>query len=159
MSGSGPSQASLFGGVDYANLSDFASVDTLTIQTTQISADATVQFSANIGQDEVDSISTTPDDAELPNRARVVQVKANVDSGSTDSTLKVFQSDSFDAIDQVAVITNLDTNDFTSSYVLGGGLGSIFVNKQNENQVYFEIDELSSNASEYSIELAWYDIG
>jgi len=159
MSANGPAEARLLGGIDYADLSDLGLVSVLTLKTNEISANTTAQFNASEDDDLVDTIQLTPEDATLPNRARIVHVKANVVSGSTDSDLRVIQSETFNAIEQVVDISGLTINDNPNSYILGGGLGMPFVNKEEESEAYFEIVENSNNASVYEIEMSWYSIG
>lgn len=158
MSANGPAQARLRGGIDYADLSSLGLVNVLTLKTNQISPNSTVQIRASEQDDLVDTLKLTPEDADLPNRARVVHVKANVVSGSTDSDLRVIQSETFNEIEQVVDISGLTANDTPDSYVLGGGLGTPFVNKEQENEAYFEIIENSGNASVYEVEMSWYSI-
>lgn len=146
----------LRGGVDYADLNQLGVVEVLTITTNQIGANNTAQFKADSSEDEVDTINTVPSDANLPKNGRIVHVKVNVESGSTDSKFKVVQSSTFNDIEQVVNIDNFGVSDDPASYVLGGGLGTPFINKQEENQIYFEIDELSGNAATYSFEVSWY---
>ena len=156
--GPGPVDARLRGGIDYADLSDIGLVSVLTLKTEEISANSTAQIRASEEDDLVDTVDLTPEGADLPNRARVVHVKANVASGSTDSDLRVIQSETFNEIEQVVDISGLTTNDTPDSYVLGGGLGTPFVNKEQENEAYFEIIENSGNASVYEVEMSWYGI-
>lgn len=158
MSANGPGEARLLGGIDYADLSDLGLVNVLTLKTNQVSPNSTVQFSASEEDSLIDTLDITPEDVSLPNRARVVHVKANVSSGSTDSRVRVYQSETFNEIEQVVDINGLVVTDSPDSYVLGGGLGVPFVNKEQESDVYFEISENSNNASVYEIEMSWYSI-
>lgn len=159
MSSSGPVQARLRGGTDYAELSQLGLVNVATITTTSISSGATgVQFEASEDDSQVDTVNLTPSDAILPKRARIVSIKPNVSSGSTDMDVKLVQSDTFNEIDQVVNVSGVNVNEEPSGYVLGGGLGTPFANKQEENAMYFEVDENSGNSTVLQIEVAWYGI-
>lgn len=145
-------------GMDYTELIKFGRFTTLTLKTEKVEANGTEQFKASTEDDIVASTDIVPDNGVLPGTARVVAVKFNVRSGSTDSSIKVFQSNSYDEIDQVVFIESLDIDTTPETYILGAGIGTPFTNKEGENQVYFEVDENSGTASEYDIELNWLNI-
>jgi len=164
MSVNGPEDANLLGGLDYEKLSELGNVKAVTITTNQVSGSSTEQFKADEGDAIVDSVELTPETTSLPKNARIVSVKVNavvVDSNnpSTDSDFAVYQSSSYNEIEQVVSVSNIDVEDNPTTYILGGGLGMPFINKEGDNQIYFEFEELSGNIVEYSLELTWYSIG
>jgi len=145
-------------GVDYTELKKFGRFATLTITTSEIDANGTEQFSASESEDVVDTFNLTPSNTDLPNIARVIGLKVNVSSGSTDSRISVYQSQDFNEIDQVVAVKELSESTTPESYMLGSGLGTPFINKEGEDQVYFQVEENSGVASEYGIELYWANI-
>lgn len=151
-------EISLRGGIDYADLNKLGVVSVATITTNAINSNASVQFEGSEDDDQVDTLTLTPSDTALPKRARIVSFKVNVASGSTDLDVKLVQSETFNEIDQVVNVTGVDVNDDASAYVLGGGLGTPFVNKQEENAFYFDVDENSGNSTVLEIEVGWYGI-
>ena len=145
-------------GIDYTELKKFGAFSTLTLQTNEISANDTVQFRADSSEPEVLTVEILPDVAEKPKTARLISLKVNVRSGSTDSSIALYQSNTFNEIERVVSISSLDVTETPESYNLGGGLGTPFTNKQQDNEVYFQVDENSGIASEYDIELNWLNI-
>jgi len=145
-------------GMDYTELIKFGRFTTLTLKTEEIEANGTERFKASTEDDIVTSTGIVPEDGVLPGTARMVAVKFNVRSGSTNSSIKIFQSNSYEEIEQVVSIRDLDINSTPETYILGAGIGTPFTNKEQENQVYFQVDENSGIASEYDIELNWLNI-
>jgi hypothetical protein len=145
-------------GTDYTKFNQVSAFVTATITTNQISANGQEQFKASEDEDFVNTVDIIPDEGNLPIRARVISVKVNVRGSSTNSELKLYQSDGYDGIDQVVEIGNLSQSSSPETYTLSGGMGTPFINKQEENQIHLDINELSGNTSEYDIEVNWLAI-
>lgn len=145
-------------GIDYTELKKFGRFSTLTLSTNEIAGNDTVQFAADPAEDNVSEVDITPEGEEKPKTARIIALKLNVRSGSTDSSISMFQSRDFDEIDRVVSVSSLDVSSTPESYNLGGGIGTPFTNKQEENEVYFQVNENSGQTSVYDIELNWLNI-
>lgn len=145
-------------GIDYTELKKFGRFSTLTLSTNEVGANSTVQFSANTAENIVSSVEINPEGEDKPMMARVIALKLNVSSGSTDSSIAMYQSSDYNEIDRVVSVSSLDVSSTPESYNLGGGIGTPFTNKEGENEVYFQVDENSGNASRYDIELNWLNI-
>jgi len=151
--------ANLKGETDFATLRrELFGFNSVTIETGTLSANATELFEVTEDEDIVDSITLSPADRELPKFGRLLSIRVNIVSGSTDTTLTVYEDESGNAIDQTAQITNLDISDSPESFTLANNSGLPFVNQQDENAVHLEIDELSGNDSEYEIKLIWSSV-
>ena len=145
-------------GIDYTELKKFGDFSTLTLQTDTIGANDEVQFRASTAEDAVSSVNITPEVAEKPKKARLIFIRVNVRSGSTDSRISVFQSQTYNEIDRIASISSLTESETPEGYQLGGGFGTPFTNKEEDNEIYFQVSENSGNDSEYDIELNWLNI-
>lgn len=145
-------------GIDYTELKKFGRFSTLTLSTNEVAANDTVQFAASSSENIVSSVDILPEEEDKPKMARAISLSVNVASGSTDSRIAMFQSSGFEEINRVVSISALDVNTTPESYNLGGGIGTPFMNKQQENEVHFLIEENSGNASTYDIELSWANI-
>jgi len=145
-------------GLDYTELKKFTRFSAGTVVTEEIGANATETFTASESDNLVDTLDIYPDTANLPKVARLIAAKINIASGSTDSAVSVFQSPNYNEIDQAISVSKLTESDTPETYVLGSGLGTPFVNKEGENQVYFQVEENSGNATVYEIELYWVNI-
>jgi hypothetical protein len=145
-------------GIDYTELKKFGRFSTLTLSTNEIAGNDTVQFAADPAEDIVSEVDINPEGEEKPDMARIIAIKLNVKSGSTDSSIAMFQSDGYEEINRVVSVSSLDVSSTPESYNLGGGLGTPFTNKEGESEVYFEVDENSGNDSRYDIELNWLNI-
>lgn len=150
--------AKLLGGIDYANFNELLDTSSLVIKTNQVGSNSTVKFAASEDEDIVNSVSHTPDGSELLLKGRIVVVRVNIPSGSTDSDISIYQSDQFDAINQVVRITGLDQADSPESFNLNGAFGVPYLNKQEEENIYIQIDENSGIATEYELDIYWYNI-
>lgn len=146
------------GDIDYTELLKGGRFTTATIVTQEIDPDSNKQFKASEEDEFVDTVEITPEGHDLPLIARLISVKVNVRGSSTDSRVIVYQSSARDEIDQVADISDLSVSDTPQTFTLGAGLGIPYVNKDRENQIYFEVEELSDNSSEYDIEVNWVNI-
>lgn len=133
--------------------------NSVTVTTNAVSASGTELFEISEDEDIVDSVSFIPDDRDLPSFGRLINIRVNIKSGSTDTTLSIYEDESGSDIHQVTEITNLDTNDSPESFNLANGSGLPFVNQNEENKLYLQIDEISGNQSEYEIKLLWSNVG
>ena len=145
-------------GIDYTELRKFGDFTSVTVSTGQVDPNSTVQFETDTSDPIIESLDIFPTGGELPDRARLIGVKVNVRSGSTDSDVKIFQSSSYDEIEQVVSIVSLDQSSTPETYILGSGIGTPFINKEEESMIYVEVSENSGSASEYDIEIYWLDI-
>ncbi|EGQ44096.1 MAG: hypothetical protein J07AB43_01550 [Candidatus Nanosalina sp. J07AB43] len=145
-------------GIDYTELKKFGRFSTLTLKTNEVASNDTVEFPADSGEAIVSSVDILPEGEVKPKTARVLALTLNISSGSTDSSVSMFQSSGFEEINRVASVTALSQGGTPSTFNLGGGLGNPFTNKQGENEVYFKIEENSGNPSTYEIELNWANI-
>lgn len=145
-------------GIDYTELKKFGRFATGTIATDTIDANATETLSASESDNLVSSVNIKPESAELPKVARLIGAKVNISQGSSDSRVAVFQSGDFNEIDQVISISSLTQSSTPETYILGSGIGTPFINKEDENQVHFKIEENSGADSTYEIELYWANI-
>lgn len=151
--------ANLKGETDFATLRrELFGFNSVTIETGTVSANATELFEVTEDEDIVDSVTLSPTDRELPKFGRLIAIRVNIESGSTNTTLTIYEDESGNAIDQTAQITNLDISDSPESFTLANSSGLPFVNQQDENTVHLEIDELSGNNSEYEIKLIWSSV-
>lgn len=144
-------------GIDYSQLR-FGRFSTATVVTGEVSASGSEEFSASGDEGFVQELTTVPEDADLPDIARFVAIKVNVRGSSTNSEIKVFQSEERNEIDQVIAIEEISVNSTPETYVLGAGMGIPFANKERDNDVYFEVNEKSDNPAEYDIEINWLNI-
>lgn len=151
-------ESDYLGGVDYDKLSEIAKFTTLTLTTNQVSANGNEQFAASEDESIADTVDIYPEDEPIIKAGRIISIKINVSSGSTDSTVTLYQSPDYNDINQVTSISSLDVSGTPQTYMLGSGLGTPYINKEGESQVYLEINEQSNNASNYEIELYWLDI-
>lgn len=151
--------ANLKGETDFATLRrELFGFNSVTIETGTVSANATELFEVTEDEDIVDSVTFSPTDRELPKFGRLIAIRVNIESGSTNTTLTIYEDESGNDIDQTAQITNLDISDSPESFTLANSSGLPFVNQQDENTVHLEIDELSGNNSEYEIKLIWSSV-
>jgi hypothetical protein len=150
--------AKLLGGVDYANFNELLDTVSLQFKTNQVSANSTVEFAVDEDEDIVKSVTQTPEDVDLLSKGRLVVIRVNIPSGSSNTAISVYQSNDFDEINQVARITQLDQADSPESFNLSGAFGVPYVNKQGENEIYIKISENSGVATEYELDLYWYNI-
>jgi len=149
----------LKGELDFGSIRrELYSFNSVTIETGSVSANGTELFEVDEDEDIVSSLTYTPTDENLPKFGRFLAIRINIESGSTNTTLTLYEDETGNAIDQTAQITNLDANDSPESFVLGGDAGIPFVNQQDENTVHLEIDELSGIQSEYEIKLIWSNV-
>jgi hypothetical protein len=150
--------AKLLGGIDYANFNELLDTTSLEIKTNQVTPNSTVQFKASEEEDIVNKVAQTPDSADLLTKGRLVVIRVNIPSGSSDSDISIYQSENFDEINQVVRVTGLDEADSPESFNLNGAFGVPYLNKQGDNQLYIEIDENSGTATEYELDIYWYNI-
>jgi hypothetical protein len=150
--------AKLLGGVDYANFNELLDTVSLQFKTNQVSPNSTVEFAVDEDEDIVKSVTQTPKDVDLLSKGRLVVIRVNIPSGSSNTAISVYQSNDFDEINQVARITQLDQADSPESFNLSGAFGVPYVNKQGENEIYIKISENSGVATEYELDLYWYNI-
>lgn len=161
MSGFGQAgdEANFLGQLDYSEITQVGRFATATVTTNQVSANATESFEVSEDEPIVDAVNIIPEDQDLPTRARLISVKVNIDQNtSTDTDIKLFQSENIDPINEVVRITNVSEGDTPDTFVFGGGIGTPFINKQEESKIYIEIDELSGNDATYGIELNWLNL-
>jgi hypothetical protein len=145
-------------GVDYSEFTQIGRFSTVTVSTGSIDPNGQEKFRASEEESFVESVDIIPEGIDLPKRARIVSVKVNVKGSSTNSTFRLFQSDQYNEIDQVVEIDGLTVSGTPETYNLGGGIGIPFINKEEENQIYFDIEELSGNSSQYSVEVNWLNL-
>jgi hypothetical protein len=150
--------AKLLGGIDYANFNELLDTVSLEIKTNQVDSNSTVQFRASEEEDIVDEVTQTPDNTDLLTKGRLVVVRINIPSGSSDSDISIYQSENFDEINQVVRIEGLDQADSPEAFNLNGAFGVPFLNKQGDNQLYIQIDENSGIATKYELDIYWYNI-
>jgi hypothetical protein len=150
--------AKLLGGIDYANFNELLDTVSLEIKTNQVDSNSTVQFTASEEEDIVDEVTQTPDNADLLTKGRLVVIRVNIPSGSSDSDISIYQSENFDEINQVVRIEGLDQADSPEAFNLNGAFGVPFLNKQGDNQLYIQIDENSGIATKYELDIYWYNI-
>ena len=150
--------AKLLGGVDYANFNELLDTVSLQFKTNQVSGNSTAEFAVDEDEDIVESVTQTPEDVDLLSKGRLVVIRINIPSGSSNSAISIYQSDNFDEINQVAKITQLDQADSPESFNLSGAFGVPYVNKQGENEIYVKISENSGVDTEYELDLYWYNI-
>lgn len=148
------------GPVDYGTLKrELLSFNSVIVETNTVSANDTTLFEVSEEEDIISNLDFTPEDRDLPKYGRLVAIRVNVVSGSTDTTLSIYEGEDGNAIDQTAQIQNLDTSSSPESFTLGGDSGFPFVNQEDENTLHLEIDELSGSNSEYEIKLIWSNVG
>jgi hypothetical protein len=129
--------------------------NSVVVKTGTISSNSTEFFAIDESEDIVDSVNFTPSNRELPRFGRLLTITVNVVSGSTDTTLAIYEDESGAAIHQTTEITNLDVSGSPESFNLNGGIGQPFVNQQDESELYLEIGELSGNDAEYEVKVTW----
>jgi len=134
------------------------SFNSVLVETGTISGNTTELFQISEDEAVVDSVTLSPPSAEFPRFGRLLTIRVNIESGSSDTTLSIYEGESGNAIDQVAQITNLDQADSPESFNLANNYGLAFVNQEDENAIHIEIDELSNNNSEYEIKLIWVEV-
>lgn len=129
--------------------------NSVTVETNTVSGGTTEFFEISEDEDIVSSIEKIPEGRDIPRFARLVTIRINIPSGTTDTTLSIYEDESGSDIDQVARIENLDTADSPESFNLSNSNGLPFVNQQDENKLYLEIDELSGVDTDYELKLIW----
>jgi len=146
----------LRGETDYGSFRrQLFSFNSVTVETNTVSGGTTEFFEVSEDEDIVSSIEKIPEDRDIPRFARLVTIRLNIPSGTTDTTLSIYEDESGSNIDQVARIENLDSADSPESFSLSSANGLPFVNQQDENKLYLEIDELSGVNTDYEIKLIW----
>jgi hypothetical protein len=58
----------------------------------------------------------------------------------------------------VISVRNESVSSTPNSFLIGGGIGTPYINKDDENQIYFTVDENSGNTAEYDIEFNWLNV-
>lgn len=150
--------ADYLGGIDYSDLTRMGKFENAVVITEQISANATEQFKADDSEDIVKDVQIHNDDAPLPSFARLIDVKINIRGNSTDVDVAVYQGDQFREIDQVIRVEGENVSDSPSTYTLGAGIGVPYVERDSENQIYFEVAEKSGATCEVDIEFDWLNV-
>jgi len=150
--------ANFVGGIDYSDLTKIGKFNNGEIITEELSANSTEQFKFDESDDFVKEANKLRDESLLPVFARLIDIKVNVRGSSTESAIRVFQSNSYREIDQVVNVGDNTVANTPSTFTLGSGIGVPFVNKQEEEQIYFEIEEISGNPSSYDIEFNWLNV-
>jgi hypothetical protein len=131
------------------------SFDSVTVETNTISGNSTEFFEISEDEDIVNSVDLVPKDGELPKFARIVTIRINIVSGSTNSTVRLYEDENGDAVDQTAEIQNLDIADSPETFSLSNYVGLPFANQQSENAIYLEIIEQSNTDSVYQVKVIW----
>lgn len=150
--------ANFLGGIDFSDLTRIGKFNDAVVFTNEISANQTKQFSADESDDFVDKVEVVNPNAILPGVARLVSVKFNIQGSSTDTTLKIHQSSSRREIDKVVEIVDESVDTTPNTFIMGGGVGTPYANKDGEEQIYFEVEEKSGNPAEYQVEFNWLNI-
>lgn len=150
--------ADFIGGIDYSEFGQVGRFVTATVSTNQLSGNSSKEFRISEDDEFVDTVTINPEDGILPKRARIISAKIYIDGGSTDTSFKVFQSDSFDPINQVINVQNISAGDTPETYSLSGGMGTPYVNKEGENDIHIKLTESSGINSSYDLELNWIAI-
>lgn len=150
--------ANFLGGIDFSDLTRIGKFNDAIVITKQIEPNGLRKFPADERNSFVKSVELQNPDAILPTVARLINVKVNVRGSSTDTDISIHQSSERREIDRVLQINREDVNTTPNTFLIGGGIGTPFVNKDKESQIYFTIDEKSGNTAEYDIEFNWLNI-
>jgi len=130
----------------------------LTLTTGTIPANSSTDIEIDQNDIKVDDLSFAPENTELPNAALIISTRIIVDSGSTDSDLKLYEGSSRDNIDEALRINELSSSDDVQTFVFNNRSGILFKNSDNENRWHLTIDENSGSDSVYTIRFNWVDL-
>jgi len=150
--------ANYLGGIDFSDLTKIGKFSNAVVITKEIDPNTTRQFIADERSDFVNSVELSDTDVILPTIARIISLKVNIRGNSTNSVIRVHQSSQRREIDRVIQISDESVDATPNTFLLGGGIGVPFINKDDEEQIYFEIEEKSGNTSEYDIEFNWLNV-
>lgn len=149
----------LVGGINSSSLRrELFRIESVTVTTNQISGGTTEFFSINGEEEIVSDVEFAPDETNLPRFGRLISIRINVVTGSTNSSVAVYESETQDAINQVTEIENLDTNTSPESFTLAGAIGLPFINQEDDRELYLEIDEQSAANAEYEVKLIYASV-
>lgn len=130
----------------------------LTLTTGEIPANSSTDITIDPNDFNVDELTFSPDDADLPTTAIIISTRIIVESGSTDSDLKLYESSTRDSIDQSLMITELSSTDDVQTFVFNNRSGILFKNAEDEGEWHLTIDENSGVNSVYKIRFNWVDL-
>jgi len=130
----------------------------LTITTTELAGNQTHDINIGEKSDKIDSVSFKPSDVTPAKEGILFIVRPIVESGSTDTTVSLYESADRDAIDEYLRITNVSVNDGASTYQPGSGNGVQFDNQNDKEKFYLRLEENSNNNSVYSLRMRWIDL-
>ena len=130
----------------------------LTLTTGEIPADSSTDITIDPNDPNVDDLTFSPDNAELPTTAIIISTRIIVESGSTDSDLKLYESSGRNNIDEALRINELSSNDDVQTFVFNNRSGILFKNAEDEGEWHLTIDENSSDDSVYKIRFNWVDL-
>jgi hypothetical protein len=150
--------ADYIGGIDYSQLGQAERFETVTFKTKEISPDGSRQFSISESEDFIESLNITPGDSKLPIRAKIISVKVNLKGSSSDTTLKIYQSEQYNPINSVIEIAGIAVADSPETYTISEGAGTPYINKEEENEMYVELSENSNAPCKFDIEISWVSI-
>jgi hypothetical protein len=150
--------ANFLGGIDFSDLTRIGKFNNAVVVTNEISPNSVQEFTADERDSFVKQVQLTEKDSNLPGVARLISIKLNVRGFSTESSFKVHQASQRREIDRVISIRNESVDSTPNSFLIGGGIGTPYINKDNENQIYFTVEEESGNTAEYDIEFNWLNV-
>ena len=150
--------ANFLGGIDFSDLTRIGKFNNAVVITNEISPNATEEFAADERDSFVKKVELTDVDVNLPGVARLISIKLNVRGSSTDSSFRIHQASQRREIDRVISVRNESVSSTPNSFLIGGGIGTPYINKDDENQIYFTVDENSGNTAEYDIEFNWLNV-
>lgn len=130
----------------------------LTLTTGEIPADSSTDITIDPNDPNVDDLTFSPDNAELPTTAIIISTRIIVESGSTDSDLKLYESSGRNNIDEALRINELSSTDDVQTFVFNNRSGILFKNAEDEGEWHLTIDENSSDDSVYKIRFNWVDL-
>lgn len=130
----------------------------LTLTTGKIPADSSTDITIDPNDPNVDDLTFSPDNAELPTTAIIISTRIIVESGSTDSDLKLYESSGRNNIDEALRINELSSTDDVQTFVFNNRSGILFKNAEDEGEWHLTIDENSSDDSVYKIRFNWVDL-
>lgn len=146
----------LKGEIDFgAFQSELFSFESVTVKTNTISSNSTELFEISEDESVVDTVELVPEDGEIPRFARIVTIRINIVSGSSNSIVRLYEDENGNAVDQTAEIQNLDIVDSPETFSLSNYVGLPYANQQDENAMHLEIVEQSGNDSVYEIKIIW----
>lgn len=130
----------------------------VTFTTTQVPANGSIDFKLDSNDDNLQSISYKPSDADNLLEGQIVLIRVVASGQSTNTDLLIYEDSDRNGIDEVIRITGISSNDAPTTIQPGAGVGVKYENQQDKRQMYFTVDEKSNNSVTLDVRVRWFDV-